>query len=212
MKLDPKVTQLAAELAPQVAWELSQAALLSKKGLYTEAGMRLGRAVESCLYFTARELALDLEDRIIEEFGNLRDQLRQREVEILRGQSNKEVEDLVDVASKVARLIYTLAAEASSRQGQPSTNPKRTEALLKEMLQAVGKNDKDKAAKLGKHLSVLRGIQTRRNQAAHASISGEARELGVGELTDMGRDVDRLIHDLLFVCLGARSSALSVAS
>ncbi len=51
---------IAERIDLAVARELTRAEQLAEQGFYSEAGLRLGRAIEAGLYSIARELNIDL--------------------------------------------------------------------------------------------------------------------------------------------------------
>jgi hypothetical protein len=207
VKLKADFVELVSAIAPAVSHELSKAEALARRKFYTEAGLRLGRAVESALYCTARELSLEVSDRRIGEFTILSEQLWQKEAEIIRRKSPSEVEKLSEVAGVVARLIFRLAADPGARAGEPTVVPRRTDSLLREMLAALGNRDSADAIELQKHAPMMRRVQEMRNRAAHASNSGETRELEADDLNQLASDVSTVIRGLMHIIISAQAGA-----
>ena len=212
MKLERDLADLTRLVAPAVWDELSRAAALARRKYYTEAGIRLGRAVEAALYCTARELDLEVSDRRIDEFVTLTDQLWQKEAQIIRKKTAGDVERLAEIAGGLTKLVCNLAANADARTGRQSSEPKRTLALLREMSGALGRRSPSDSVALQRHAPLLQEIQDSRNRAAHASISGETRELNAAEVSQMAADASTVIRGLLNIIVGARAATRDSAS
>jgi len=196
------------DLLPAAATEYEKASNLHDSGFVTEAGLRLGRAVEAALYSIARDLDVSLTDKVIEDIENIRKALAAKSVVIMRkaGDAN-QVRSLSDVSKSLSEAIASLIEDDNLRMGAPSTEPRRIDALLRDLLQVL--ENADTKAKLNRQQSVLMAIRVARNKAAHADPSGYPRELSEEEYQGLFSAVKEFLAALVNISIGVRASKQS---
>ncbi len=185
----------AERIDSSVARELDRAELLAARGFYTEAGLRLGRVIEASLYSIADELGVDLTNRSIEKLANLRDSLRQYEVQIMKRRTVDEVRQLANTSKRLSEAIVLLAQDELLRQGVRDEDPRPNEQLFRELLIKVV--DDTVRQRLETNRELLRTIQNQRNTAAHAAVDGSERELDEADYGDLRGEVSLFVAALL---------------
>ena len=192
-------------LLPEAKEEMDKAKGLAASNLYTEAGVRVGRAVEAGLYSFARDIGAPVKDMRLKSLTKAQDQLIQSEVAILKEKSIEKVKGLAHVAKSLSQAIAVLAEDISARDGQPTDEPKRTVALLKEIAHLT--TDVALARKVRSETAVLTEIMGLRNHAAHADPAGGARELDEAGYLELEAKAELLLNSLSGYMVGARSAA-----
>lgn len=206
-----QIEQYAQVMDPAIERELRRAEQLAGHGFYTEAGLRLGRAVEAALYGVAIEFGLDLTNRVIDELKGLQDMLRQSQANLLRDPSSDNVRGLSNISKRVAECIARLAEEPAKRQGTLEESPRPNEQLYRELISLI--EDKPSRRRLREVEERLRTIQGARNFAAHAALDGAERELDQQSYEDLSSEVEQFLSRLFDFRLGHQSEGVwSVAA
>jgi hypothetical protein len=196
------------DLLPSAAIEYEKACKLHDAGFLTEAGLRLGRAVEAALYSIAREMDVSLTDKVIKDIEKVQDGLTAKSSTIMRRSKDaSQVRGLADVSKLLSEAIASLIGDESLRMGIPSKEPKRTGALFSDLLQLL--DDEDKKNKLNRHRGLLGPIMDVRNKAAHADPSGNPRELSVEEYRELLGVVDEFLTALVHIAIGTSATKQS---
>ena len=185
--------------------EVERAGELASEQLYTEAAVRLGRAMESALYAVAREVGLGVEDVEIEPIKKLRDMLWAVQVEILRRFDRSSAKSRMgDVAKLFAVAIADIFSDDDHHNGSPSDEPRRTSALIKELI-AYSPDDTVKG-QLGKASPVVATLQKARNAAAHAPTDGGTREYNKEEYLAMTEDLEKVLTAVASMIAAVRAA------
>ena len=192
-------------LLPEAKVEMDKAKGLTALNLYTEAGVRVGRAVEAGLYAFARDIGAPVTDMRLQSLIRARNKLAECEVSILKEKSIEQVKGLAHVAKFLSQAIAVLAEDISTRDGLPTDEPKRTGALLNEIAQLTG--DEVLARKVKSERAPLAEIMAWRNHAAHADPAGGTRELDEAGYMELEAKAESLLNSLSGYRVGARSAA-----
>src|SRR5687768_5889266 len=97
------------DLLPAAAREYERADVLHEAGFVTEAGLRLGRAVEAALYSIARDLDVSLTDKVIGDIEAIRKTLQDQGIDIMRkAQDVDPVRRLAEVTKSLSEAIAYL--------------------------------------------------------------------------------------------------------
>jgi hypothetical protein len=195
--------EIAERIDLAVARELTRAEQLAEQGFYSEAGLRLGRAIEAGLYSIARELNIDLTNRTITTLANLTGSLRGAEINIMRKRTLDEVRLLSNVAKTLSDSIARLAQDEVLRGGALSEHPRPNEQLFRELVQKVADTNVRRRLEASKDL--LRTIQEHRNAAAHAALDGSERELDEVDYEDLVEETDLFLASLLDCIISERA-------
>lgn len=193
----------AAVFGGAIVHELQRANELKKAGLYTEATMRCGRAVEASLYAVAVEFGVSVVGKNIEELARLGDALRSAEVNVMRKKSSEEVRSLSNLSKGLSEAIARLAEDASARAGSENHIPRANEAILRDLVQAIG--DASAKRRLEAKKELLREIQDARNVGAHAALTGDLREVDEAEFHRVIGLVNEFLGSLFDIALGERA-------
>jgi hypothetical protein len=188
---------------PAIAHELQRANKLEEIGLYTEATMRLGRAIEASLYAVAREFGVSIVARSIEDLTKLRDALRSAEVNVMRKQSSEMVRSLSNLSKSLCEAIARLAEDTPRRAGKENDNPRPNEQILRDILHTL--NEPTAKRLLEAKMEFLREIQDARNAGAHASLDGQLREVDKEKYHRVTGLVSELLGSLFDIALGERA-------
>jgi hypothetical protein len=193
------------DLLPASASEYEKAGRLHEAGFVTEAGLRLGRAVEAAVYSIARDLGVSLTDKVIKDIEAIRNTLNAKSINIMRkSQDVSQVRQLADVSKSLSEAIAFLIGDDKLREGEPTVEPRRQDALVRELIQLV--EGKETKAKLKRQQNVLGSIRDARNKAAHADPSGVPRELVAEEYQKLHEDVEEFLNVLVRIAIGIRAA------
>ena len=196
--------------------ELKKSQLLVEHGFYTEASLRLGRAVEACIYSTARQL--DISVYVIfpvsEQLDNIVNDIEAAQISIAQQQTKEAIKKLLDCMKKLASAIDG-AVEDMSKQSNSESQEKDSEsrekpfsnsALYKYFKEKVGRLpdsptfDKNTIIKrLNSEQSQLVNLSKIRNKSAHASLNGDEREVDREEYINLVEKVNTFINTLFEV-------------
>jgi len=193
------------DLLPAAGREYEKADMLYEAGFVTEAGLRLGRAIEAALYSIARDLDVSLTDKVIEDIEAIRKTLRDRGIDIMRkAQDGSQVRRLAEVSKSLSEAIASLIGDDKRREGAPAMEPRRVEAQVRELIQSAA--DDLTKAKLKRQQGVLASIRDARNKAAHADPSGGVRELAAEEYEVLLASVKEFLGVLIYIAIGVRAA------
>jgi hypothetical protein len=206
IRKDVKVGKLKAE----VAYELIRAERLSRLRLYTEAAVRLGRAVEADLYATARDLGIDLTDRIIPKLEDIRKEIQGSQTKIALSRQFSDISDLSAIVTRMVVAMLELANNSDLRSGESSSEPRRNRRLYQDFRQHVAESNLK--MRLATESTVIDQIQEKRNRAAHAAIAGGKREISAAELRILTADVEKVLGLLRDVRIGTISQQRALAA
>jgi hypothetical protein len=193
----------AAEFGPAIAYELRRANELRESGLFTEATLRLGRAVEASLFATAREFEVSVVVKSIQILANLSKSLRDAEVNVMRKKSSEEVRSLSNVSKRLSEAIARLTENESARHGNENDIPRGPEEIFRDILQVVSEPSTHRRLKA--HEGPLREILDARNAGAHPSLTGQLREVDKERFGRVAGLVDEFLGSLLDIMLGERA-------
>lgn len=193
-----------AELAEftAVAHELHAAASRYQAGLFTEAVMRLGRATEASLYAVAREFGINV-NLHIPALSVLQDSILGMQARILKIRTTEEVKKLAVISKQLSEAIAVLMEDADSRSGVSCDRPRGNNAILSEVVAAVG--DPGSKRRLGMNGPLLEKIMRQRNAAAHAALTGELREIEAVDFSQLAEDFQEFIDCILDIAIGRMS-------
>jgi hypothetical protein len=192
-----------AVFSKAAAYEAQRAKELEESGLYTEATMRLGRAVEASLYAAAAEFEVSVVAKSIEILANLGKSLRNAEINVMRKKSSEEVRSLSNLSKRLAEAIAQLAEDESARGGIDNDSPRPNEQIFRDIVQALSEPPAKRRLE-AKNL-LLREIQDARNAGAHASLAGHLREIDKTEFDRVTSLVNEFLGSLFEVVLGERA-------
>ncbi len=114
--------------------ELKKSQALVEQKFYTEAALRLGRAVEASIYSTARELGVSVSLAGLERLDQIGDEIKVSQVTIAQGQKEKGIKKLLKCVKDIADVVDTLVAPTSNSQktkGQSRERPLPNRQLYK---------------------------------------------------------------------------------
>lgn len=196
--------QAFSDLLPASEREYERSESLAQDGYWTEAALRLGRAVEASLYEVASAANILLTDTIIAELQPLIKSLKENEVQIIRNFADgQRVRRLAKVALRLSEAIADLTADPNKRSGIPKNLPRQPESLLREISQSTGvsflKNN------LESEQATLREILKLRNNAAHADLNGEIRELSESDYEHMKMNVNDFLGTMCRIMIGIKA-------
>jgi hypothetical protein len=194
--------------------ELKKSQALVEQKFYTEAALRLGRAVEASIYSTARELGVSVSLAGLERLDQIGDEIKVSQVTIAQGQKEKGIKKLLKCVKDIADVVDTLVAPSNDQKtkGQSRERPLPNRQLYKafqdqidllEIKQDFGKDSIK--AKLGKESSQVDDSLQIRNQAAHASLDGNEREVDREKYMDLASKVSTVIETLFDIRLMMKS-------
>jgi adenine-specific DNA methylase len=189
-----------ATLGPSVVHELNHARTLANDGSYTEAGLRVGRAVEAGLYSAASELQIDLTNRSIAYLDRIQNALRSAQVTIMRKRTSDEVRSLANVSKNLSEAIAQLAENELLRGGELDDSPRANEQLFRELLQLI--TDDTRRSHLESHKAVLEIIRVKRNHAAHPALDGSERELAKTDYEELLEGAELFLEALSEAVVG----------
>jgi len=197
------IHQYAQAIHRDVAYELSRANDLATQGFYTEAVLRLGRAVECSLYNVARELEIDVTNRGVKALQALTDSIRGCEVNIIRKRNVNEVRALANTAKRIGEAIADLIADPDLREGELNDIPRANEQLFRELVQLV--DNVPIGRRLRQHENLLRGIQKHRNRAAHAPVDGKLTEFTTDEYQELLQEIEQFLAAMASLVISERA-------
>jgi hypothetical protein len=197
------LNQHARAIGDIVVYELNRASKLAEAGLYTEASLRLGRAVEAGLYCIGRELGVDLTNRTIEQLNKLQNDIRSVEVNIIKKGSTSEIRTLCKLSTKLTTAVADLIEHDSQRSGQLSEEPRSTGQLFNEFCQLV--DNETIKRRLKTNGTIVHKIQEHRNHAAHASLDGTVRERENHHYEEFNNDVEVFVQLLFELIVSQRA-------
>lgn len=196
--------------------ELKKSQSLVEHGFYTEASLRLGRAVEACIYSTARQLGIlvYITFPVSEQLDKIVDEIEAAQISIAQQQTKEGIKRLLECMRKLASAIDG-AVEDISKQSNSESQEKDSEsrekpfsnpALYKSFKEKVGRLtdsptfDKNTIIKrLNSEQSQLINLSKIRNKSAHASLNGDEREVDKKEYIDLVEKVNTFINTLFEV-------------
>lgn len=186
--------------------ELARAHELGKSSFYTEACVRLGRAMEASLYATAMAAGVSVEDRELKELERVRQLLLETQSQILRTKDVCCVEQKLPSAAKhLATAVYALSKGGNVLEGQVRVEPRRTVQLLKDI--AAGIDNTLLSSRIRSLETTVTSIQIQRNKCAHAASSGDPYEADKDEFELMLSEVNEFLEALSDAYLGASSAS-----
>jgi hypothetical protein len=120
MKGLQSIVDQAKDFDVAVYRELKKSQALVEQKFYTEAALRLGKAVEASIYSTARQLGISVSITGLERLDNIADEIEVAQVTIAQNQSKEGIKKLLkcikDLASTVDTLVDTLITSNSPKQ------------------------------------------------------------------------------------------------
>lgn len=199
----PNLVAYAEAFSWAVVHELEQATLRAKSGLFTEAVMRLGRATEASLYAVAKDRGLSVLNQKVQELAIIREQVRACEVELMRSPGIISVKKLAGLSKRIAEAIALLAHEESECLAREEEMARPNEQLLRDIKSSL--SDGDSKRRVASIEPLLRSIQDVRNAGAHASLSGEKREIDQEGYEETCEKVNDFLSELFEIALGERA-------
>lgn len=214
MKVLQSIASQAEQLDIAVYRELKKSQALVERQFYTEAALRLGRAVEASIYSTARELSVSVSLAGLERLDQIGDEIKVSQVAIAQGQKEKGIKKLLKCVKDLADVVELLVSPSSSQKtkGQSRERPLPNRQLYKafqdqiDLLESKQDFGKDSIkAKLGKESSQVDDLLQIRNKAAHASLDGNEREVDREEYINLASKVSTVIETLFNIRLMMQS-------
>lgn len=203
-----EIIEYAELIDPAIVRELNHSKNLADNNFFTEASLRIGRAVEASLYSIAREIGVNLNNLKIAKLSNITDSVRKAEVDIIRKGSNDEIRSLANISKLLSETIAHLTENGDLRKGQLDSLPRPNEQLLRELLQIIDDDEKRRRLSIGP--AFLRKIQEYRNDAAHASLDGSEREIDKENYEILLKETNDFLTLLFDFILGERAKASMV--
>jgi len=185
---------------PDTERDLLRADKLARAGYYTEAAVRLGRAMESALFTLGRESGIDVRRRKVKLIADVVQSLEGAQAVLVRSRAPTDVRSLADVSRRLAECIADLTAQEALRAGVLDPEPRSTRALFKELRVAAA--DRLLVRQLGRAEELVNTIQERRNAGAHAAPEGGEREISEPEYREMRDQVRELLQQLQLARVG----------
>ncbi|HZH98912.1 MAG TPA: hypothetical protein VEX38_08065 [Fimbriimonadaceae bacterium] len=166
--------------------------------------MRLGRAVEAALYAVGRNFSLDLTNREVAELQKVRNEIDSAQAQILRNPSRSPEARHFQNIIRLVEAAQTIISESETvRRGRLSIQPKNNQRLLKEIREAL--SDPLLRFRFRSLDPIASGVQTRRNQAAHADQTGALREMDEPEYVELRKSATEIIDAAAAAMLGERA-------
>jgi hypothetical protein len=187
-------------LFPDAARDLVEAKRLARSGHYTEAAVRVGRAMESALFATGRSAGVDVRRRRVKQIADLITSLESSQAELIKSRTTEQVRSLSKTSRRLSECIADLTANEHLREGKPDSEPRPTRALLNAIRH--GLDDERLADQLKDASRLVDAIQERRNHCAHAAAEGGPREISKVQYLDMRRAFDELLKRLSYAYAG----------
>jgi hypothetical protein len=202
--------------------ELKKSQFLVEQGFYTEASLRLGRAVEACIYSTARQLGVSVSMifPVSEQLDKIVNEIEAAQISIAQQQTKEGIKKLLECMKKLASAIDGAVEDISKPSNSESLEkpfpnrekPFPNQALYKSFQAKVGKlpdsSTFDKNAlikRLNNEQSQLANLSKIRNKSAHANLKGEENEVNREEYIDLANKVSTVIDTLFIVKLNMQS-------
>lgn len=166
--------------------EVKHSIELARDNYYTEATLRLGRALEAGIYAVARLMDIDLTAtaKVNYELEGVQSKLEEAQDKIWLSRSPENIALLADVMKNLSDAMATLVQspnEQLTKTGkiQARSNLKLYSGLTSKIL------DPDLKAKLRAETIQVKRIQDVRNSAAHAALDGSEREIGEDDFQEL---------------------------
>ena len=158
--------------------EVRRSIELAKGAFYTEATLRLGRALEAGIYAVARLMDIDLTAtaKVNHELEGVQSKLEVAQDKIWLSRSPENIALLAGVMKRLSDAMATLVQSPNEQlttagKIQARSNLKLYSSLINKVA------DPGLKAKLGAETSQVKEIQVIRNSAAHAALDGSEREI-----------------------------------
>ena len=158
--------------------EVRRSVELAKREFYTEATLRLGRALEAGIYAVARLMKIDLAAtaKINSELESVQSKLEEAQDEIWISRSPKNIALLTEVMKRLSDAMATLVQSPDEQLAKTGRIQARSNVhLYSSFIRKV--KDSDLKVKLGLGKNKVIKIQNIRNNAAHAALDGSEREI-----------------------------------
>jgi hypothetical protein len=212
MQFLQSVVNQAKELDESVYRELKRSQALLEYGFYTEASLRLGRAVEASIYSTARLLGMSVSAVGVKQIGNIANRLNGVQISIAQGESQKGIQKILecikDLADEVNQLTVPTRKNNFSEEKIPLPNQQLYGAFKDRIRKLESNKNFDKTAiesRLGQEQSQVKDLFSVRNKAAHASLDGDEREVNFEDYQKLVGKVSTVISTLFDIRLMLQS-------
>lgn len=207
-----ELIEYAEAVDPAIVRELKRSKELADNSFFTEASLRIGRAVEASLYSVAREVSVELQNRSITKIFKVNKSLRDAEILIMRERTPDRVKALSLISKSLSEAIADLTDNHTLREGELSMITRPNEQLLRELKNVIKETDIKR--RLAESETFLRTIQDFRNDAAHASSDGAEREFDKEKyevLLNEAKDFLTLLFDFIVGERAKKSNVFEIA-
>jgi hypothetical protein len=193
------------DLPAAVLRELRRADDLANARAYTEAALRLGRAVEAALYASGRAFNIRLENRSITSLAGVQDKVQEIQSILVDNRDTRSVRLLAEVSSMVATCIAELVENEDLRIGMIDPKPRSVVTIFETLVRKTKNQNVNR--RLKENGPFLESIMRRRNDAAHADVQGNLREFTEEEYAKLRVDMGQFLDELLRIEVEIRAAA-----
>jgi uncharacterized membrane-anchored protein YhcB (DUF1043 family) len=166
--------------------EVRRSVELAKGEFYTEATLRLGRALEAGIYAVARLMNIDLTAtaKVNYELESVQSKLEEAQDKIWLSRSPDNIALLTDVMKKLSDAMATLIQSPNEQlkktgKTQARSNSKLYLSLADKVTDSYLKN------RLRSTMTQVIKVQNIRNNAAHAALDGSEREIDKADFEEL---------------------------
>lgn len=167
---------------------------LVESALYTEAGVRIGKACEAAVYSAAKSWEVGSSYRVVPLIESLRNDLRSVEVSIMKDLNIDAVKKISDTSRSITKLAIELTEHQNKRSGADSSSEKKTVfEMIKDLKAKIAPVDIGKARRLDQLSDDIKGIMTFRNTCAHANVDGKPVVVTREMIVEIAEFADRFL-------------------
>ena len=165
-------------------------------GHYTTAALRVGRTLEHVIYTLAQALNVDVNKKtlkILDDIDNSFNQIRKHFINFSNIEQNKrsgKKKNLIKNITNMTAKLVSLATEIDNEHEEKIAGIVNTESILRDIKAKFDhiKEIRDELREL-ENSNLIKKITDKRNEAAHANLSGEVTEF-------TKNDIDEIIETL----------------
>lgn len=186
--------------------EVRRSVELAKGEFYTEATLRLGRALEAGIYAVARLMDIDLTAtaKVNYELESVQLKLEQAQDKIWLSRSPDNIALLTDVMKRLSDAMATLIQSPNEQlkktgKTQARSNSKLYLSLSDKVADSYLKN------RLSSTMSQVIKVQNVRNSAAHAALDGSEREIDKANFEELISTFIKVMEILFEVFIAGQS-------
>lgn len=186
--------------------EVRRSMELAKGEFYTEATLRLGRALEAGIYAVARLMNIDLTAtaKVNHELESVQSKLEEAQDKIWLSRSPDNIALLTDVMKRLSDAMATLLQSPNEQLAKTGKIQARSNLkLYSSLINTV--TDPALKTKLGLGKIKVKEIQDIRNNAAHAALDGSEREIDKTNFQELIQIFKEVMETLFEVFIAEQS-------